>query len=156
MFRFSHESDSKLDGITGQSDKVLSQGGSVLSELKRSSLASYQPEHILKMQRDDPDIGKVIEWKLHSEVKPSREIVAGESPYVRHLWLLWDQLCFKDGVLFKQWIAHKGTQSYLQLVLPTMLRKQELESTHPAICSGHLGVQKTASKIQRMFYWYQW
>ena len=123
---------------------MLSQCGSVLSELKRSSLASYQPKQIRKMQRDDPDIGKVIEWKLHSAVKPSRDIVAGESAYVRHLWLLWNQLCFKDSVLFKQWIAHKGTQSYLLLVLPTMLKKQVLELMHSAICSGLLGVQKTA------------
>lgn len=156
VFRFGHESDSKFDGITGQSDKVLSQEGSFLSEVKRSSLASYQPEQIREMQRDDPDVGKVVAWTLHSEEKPSRDIVAGESPYVRHLWLLWDQLCFKDGVLFKQRVAHKGTESYLQLVLPTVLKKQVLESTHSAICSGHLGVQKTASKIQRMFYWYQW
>ena len=108
------------------------------------------------MQRDDPDIGKLIQWKLHSEVRPGRDWAVGESPYVRHLWLLWDQLCFKDGVLFKQWVAHKGTESYLQLVLPSILEKQVLESAHSAISSGHVGVQKTASKIQRMFYWYQW
>ena len=44
-------------------------------------------------------------------------------------------------------IAHKGTQSYLQLVLPSVLKKQVLESVHSAIPSGHLGVNKTAAKV---------
>ena len=51
VFQFSLESDSKSDGIISQSDKVSSQNGSILLELKRSFLASYQPEQVQKMQK---------------------------------------------------------------------------------------------------------
>ena len=137
-------------------DDDLLRNGSSLNELKTSPLASYNPEQIREMQKSDPDIGILINWKLNSSERPCRDIVAGESPYVRHLWLLWDQLCLKDGILFKTWIAHKGTQSYLQLVSPSVLKKQVLESVHSAIPSGHLGVNKRAAKVQRTFYWYKW
>ena len=161
VFRLDDESDQfrekgSLNSDRSPLDDDSLRNDGLLKELKRSSLASYQPEQIRVMQRDDPEIGKVVGWKLHSDTRPSRDIVAGESPFVRNLWLLWDQLCFKDGVLFKRWIAHKGAQSYLQLILPSILRKQVLESAHSAISSGHLGVNKTASKIQRMFYWHMW
>lgn len=59
---------------------------------------------------------------------------------------------FKDGVLFQQWLALKGRQSYLQLVIPSVLKRQVLDSAHLVVPSGHLGVNKIASKIQRMFY----
>ena len=108
------------------------------------------------MQKNNPEIGRLIEWKILSAERPNRDLVAGESPYVRHLWLLWDQLCLKDGVLFKQWIAHSGTQVYLQLVLPLVLKKQVLASSHSTLSSAHLGVNKTVKeKIKQNFYWYR-
>lgn len=125
------------------------------AELKRSSLACYQPEQVRVLQMNDPEIGKVISWKTESNVRPERDLVAGESPFVRHLWLIWDQLTVLDGVLFKKWISCKGTQSYLQLILPSILKQQVLESAHSAISSGHLGVNKTTSKLQQSFYWYR-
>ena len=104
---------------------------------RRSSLAAHaktftfsEPEQICIMQKNDPEIGRLIEWKLLSAVRPNRDLFAGESPYAIQLWLLWDQLCLKDGVLFKQWIAHSGTHVYLQLVLPCVLKKQVLEPSH--------------------------
>ena len=146
--------------VVSQGDKplvedTLSQSAGLCKDLKRSPLASYQPEQICIMQKNDPEIGRLIEWKSVSTVRPNRDLVAGESPYVRHLWLLWDQLCLKDGVLFKQWIAHSGTQVYLQLVLPSILKKQVLESSHSALSSAHLGVNKTVNKIKQNFYWYR-
>lgn len=147
-------------GFNGHSDKLpsddnLLQRDQAHTELKRSSLASYQPEQIRALQMNDLETGKVIDWKLKSSVRPEREVVAGESPFVRHLWLIWDQLSLLDGVLFKRWISCKGTQSYLQLVLPSVLKKHVLESAHSAISSGHLGVNKTTSKLQQTFYWYR-
>ena len=87
------------------------------AELKRSSLACYQPEQVRVLQMNDPEIGKVNSWKIRSSIRPERDLIAGESPFVRHLWLIRDQLTVLDGVLFKQWLSCKCTQSYLQLVL---------------------------------------
>ena len=81
-------------------DDDLLRNGSSLNELKTSPLACYNPEQIREMQKSDPDIGILIKWKLNLSERPCRDIVAGESPYVRHFWLLWDQLCLKDGILF--------------------------------------------------------
>ena len=153
--------DSSLSSVAGPdlSDKLPSddnmlQYDQARAELKRSSLACYQPEQVRVLQMNDPEIGKVISWKTKSSIRPERDLVAGESPFVRHLWLIWDQLTVLDGVLFKQWISCKGTQSYLQLVLPSILKRQVLESAHSAVSSGHLGVNKTTSKLQQSFYWH--
>ena len=72
---------------------------------------------------NDPKIGKVNGWKIRSSIRPERDLIAGESPFVRHLWLIRDQLTVLDGVLFKQWLSCKCTQSYLQLVLPSILKQ---------------------------------
>ena len=50
-------------------------------------IGSYSASELAKTQWDDPDIGIVLKWKWQSDERPSRDIVAAESPAVRSLWL---------------------------------------------------------------------
>lgn len=118
-------------------------------------VGSYSASELAKMQWDDPDIGVVLKWKSQSDERPSRDIVAAESPAVRSLWLQWMQLFVKNGLLFKKWVSEDNVLSHDQLVLPSVLRKQVLCSLHNGITSAHLGVHKTVAKIKQNFYWYK-
>ncbi len=98
---------------------------------------------------------KVINWLTNSKERPSRDIVAAESPAVRNLWLSWDQLVLHGGILYKKWESVDKAQSALKLVVPKVLQKTVLKMSHDTALGGHLGVRKTYSKLQKKFHWYR-
>ena len=58
-------------------DDNMLQHDQACAELKRSSLACYQPEQIRVLQMNGPEIGKVISWNIKSSIRPERDLVAG-------------------------------------------------------------------------------
>jgi len=118
-------------------------------------VGSYTRTELSKMQSEDPEIGKVLTWISQSSTRPVRDKVAAESPATRNLWLHWPQLCVKDGILFRKHEHAKGVNSFLQLIVPTLLRNQIIAASHNTITSAHLGVKKTVEKIRQNFYWYK-
>ena len=115
----------------------------------------YSSDEIAKMQRTDPDIGVILDWLDKSLQRPGRDLAASQSPATRKLWLLWQQLIVRNGVLYKRWVTTDKTQSYLQLVVPKELQNTILRATHDAVTSTHLGVKKTVHKTKHKFYWYR-
>ena len=81
--------------------------------------------------------------------------MTAESPASRHLWLLWDQLQLIDGVLYKRQVSTARTSEVLQLIVPRCLQNEVLGHMHDSTISGHLGVKKTVSRLQRHYYWYR-
>ena len=59
----------------------------------------------------------------------------------------------KEGILYRRWENELGDKIILQLVLPKPLRKQAFKHLHEAPTAGHLGINKTISRIQQRFYW---
>ena len=120
-----------------------------------SYVGSYSSSDLAKMHQNDPEIGTLIKWKLMGDERPSRETAASESPYTRHLWLLWSQLLLIDGVLYKMWYPKLKGQQFLQLIAPRKIWRELLEATHNSKFSGHLGVKKVLSKLILNFYWFR-
>ena len=86
-----------------------------------SHLTGYSKTDLAKIQKDDPEVGIVIKWKTSNKERPSRETVSAESPFARYLWLLWDQLVFIDGILYKKWYPKLKGQCFFQLIAPRRL-----------------------------------
>ena len=120
-----------------------------------SWVGGYTNEEIAELQRADPDLRIIMELMTRSVERPSRDQIARESPATRNMWLLWQQLVLRDGVLFKRWVTPDKTQSHLQLLVPRELKTAVLRASHDAVTSAHLGVKKTTQKIKRQFYWYR-
>lgn len=60
-----------------------------------------------------------------------------------------------DGVLYRNY-KHpylNGGRLIRQVMVPTPLRRQLMEVARESIMGGHMGVKKTADKIQEAFYW---
>ena len=53
----------------------------------------------------------------------------------------------KDGVLYRSY-----KHPIRQVMVPTPLRRQLMEIAHESTMGGHMGVKKTADKIQKAFY----
>ena len=108
---------------------------------------------LAESQSNDNDLGKIIGW-LSDNMKPTRDDIASESPAVRKLWLMWDQLKLIDRVLYR--VFQRSDQiSFNQLVVPQALQGEVLSAIHNSVMSGHLGVKKTVSKAKKYFYWFQ-
>ncbi len=138
--------DSSCDDNSETSEKVTYQFS--------NWVGSYTSEELAKLQMNDPDISSILSWRIKSADRPSRDVIAAESPAIRCLWLQWPQLFVKNGMLFRKCVVTNETKSYDQLVLPRILHREILQATHNSITSAHLGVKKTKERIKLNFYWY--
>ena len=84
-----------------------------------------------------------------SGVKPTTDQLKQYSSYMSRLFALWDQLVLKDDVLYRHFVSADGTQDHLQLV-PKLLQEKLLKQIHD---DGHLGQEKTLSRVKQRFYW---
>ena len=141
----------KNDALPCVSDKGAIAGG--LSGQQGILLGNIDRAELITMQKDDHDIGVVYEWLTESPDRPDRSRVHDKSPEIRNLWLLWNQLHMVNGLLYKRNYTNSKLTTGLQLVVPENLRDRVLKASHTSVLSGHLGLKKTLSKLQRSFYW---
>ena len=141
----------KNDALPCVSDKGAIAGG--LSGQQGILLGNIDRTELITMQKDDHDIGVVYEWLTESPDRPDRSRVHDKSPEIRNLWLLWNQLHMVNGLLYKRNYTNSKLTTGLQLVVPENLRDRVLKASHTSVLSGHLGLKKTLSKLQRSFYW---
>ena len=119
-------------------------------------LNEYSEGDLRKLQSEDPDVAPLLMWLETENGKPSKDQVVVESPSVRNLWLQWDQLTIRKGVLYRHWYSTKKKMPpHLQLVVPKSFQDTVLKSMHCGLIAGHLGVKKTNSKVKNRFYWYR-
>ncbi|GBN63376.1 hypothetical protein AVEN_265043-1 [Araneus ventricosus] len=110
-------------------------------------------QEIQKAQLEDPTIKRILEKKLNSADRPSRQQIVPESPATKRYWALWDSLHLKDGVLYRKWESDDGSFCRWQLILPKSRIPEVLRETHESASGGHFGVMKTLSKTRERFYW---
>ena len=110
-------------------------------------------EEIKKLQAEDSDIGPVLQAKM-SGIKPSSQEMVTKSPACRHYWVLWEALVLHDGILFKRFTKKDGTGNFLQLLIPSALKREIMCQMHNSLLAGHLGCKKTKQKILQRYYWY--
>ena len=114
-------------------------------------LESMSSLQLRQAQLDDRNIGTIIHWLEHN-YEPSTRTLQLCSPETRALWLMRDQLCFRDSVLFYVWTDCENRSQCL--VVPAELRLKVLYYCHDSRESGHLGQSKTLDKLKERFYWY--
>ena len=102
-----------------------------------------------QLQLDDPTIFPVLEAK-RSGAKPASDQIKQHSLHTNRLFSLWDQLVLKEDVLYRHFVSADDTQDRLQLVVPRSLQENVLRQIHD---NGHLGQEKTLSRVKQKFYW---
>lgn len=109
-------------------------------------------QELRTLQHQDDTIRLVIEAKENSQ-RPSRDQEKAGSVEQRRLFQMWDQLVMKDGVLYRQFVGLNGRPNHLQLVVPKSLRESVLKELHEGALGGHLGEEKTLSRLKERYYW---
>ena len=117
--------------------------------LEGGSLWQSSADEIRQLQMEDEVLGPLLR-ALENKSKPTENNFQGESAESRRLLQLWDQLVSKQGVLHRLFV---NQQSSLQLVVPKTSRKEVFDCVHSGAIGGHLGMEKTLSRLKERFYW---
>ena len=114
-----------------------------------ASLGEYSPEELRAAQLNDPGISLVLTAKESNnpETQPTN------SPGDRRLWQLWEQLTVINGLLYRMFKEPNKDQHWFQLVVPQEHRPRILAALHEGVAGGHLGQEKTFSRVKERFYW---
>ena len=121
----------------------------------RRSLGGHNPEEIHRLQLEDNIIGPVLRAVEKNE-KPLPAQIKTMCPESRRLFQQFDQLKIKDSQLYRRFHDPKDPREsgeHLQLVVPNVLKKDLLQELHAGVASGHLGEEKTMSRLRERFYW---
>ena len=95
-------------------------------------------EKLKQMQHDDESLRKY--WNLNDVVVRGQAEISFE---------------VKGGVLYRIY-KHpyvNGSKPLKQVMVPVQLRNRIMKLAHGSIMVGHMGIKKTADKIQSAFYW---
>ena len=113
------------------------------------SLTIDQNEHVREMQRKDTEFLYIIQY-LESKTLPEDENICRKILAEIDHYLIDD-----NGVLQHLWIptGRKRADITVQLVVPSALRFEVLKSMHDDHLGGHLGIEKTYTKIHTRYFW---
>ena len=110
-------------------------------------------EDMQQAQRDDPDIGPVMQWRGAAAEKPAWGEVRMRSQAVKTMWQQWDRLAIEDGLLIRHKQHPRKPQPRRQIVLPLNLRTKVFDQVHGNPVTSHMGVTRTVERVQEKFYW---
>ena len=115
-------------------------------------LQQFSPETFRMTQLDDPSVGLVLR-ALELNEKPNSIMLQGQSREVRKLVQLWEQLELHNGLLYRKYENADSDNGFLQLVVLAKYHNDILQALHAGIAGGHLGQDKTLSRLKERFYW---
>ena len=125
----------------------------VVDPVPTTWISGISQSDISRAQRNDATIGKIISKMEACKDRPKWEDISMESTSVKTLWAQWKRLELRDDILYRKWEDDSGKHVSWQLVVPTVYRPDVLRELHDAVTAGHLGVNKTLSRVRERFYW---
>ena len=123
----------------------------IAAEVHTSIMTEKSQAELRKIQLDDGPVGFILK-AVETGQLPSSDDVRGHGPDAQRLNQLWSKLLLENGVLKRKYVDVNNT-SYLQLVTPRAMQEAILQEIHAGELGGHLGEDKTLSKIKQRFYW---
>lgn len=107
-------------------------------------LQTVTHDELVRKQREDPAIGKVLELKQQD--KPLTEVERNKvDGHTRRLLREWSRLYLENDLLYRK------TASRQQLVLPATYKQTVMTHLHNNM--SHVGVEKVLSLARERFYW---
>ena len=101
-------------------------------------------------QLSDESIGPIMSAK---EPKKERPTWGNISAHLKMILSQWDRLELHNGVLYRHWEGDNNSDTKIQLILPSNMRAEVLNHCHDAPTGGHLGEERTLSRVKGNLYW---
>lgn len=114
-------------------------------DIKKSKHQPLLPAEICQAQKEDKNIGPVIECRQLNE-RPDKKQLKSFSAQSKRLIREWEKLTLDDdGILYQK------TATRTQLVLPEKYKATVLKELHDDM--GHQGVDRTTSLVRERYFW---
>ena len=95
-----------------------------------ATVSPWTREGLLAAQREDTDIGFIIEKIGEKQEKPTRKSVTLKSHDVKTMWVMWERLSIRDDMLKRRFEANDGLGERWQIIWPKKLRTEFLQMAH--------------------------
>ncbi|CAG2249684.1 Retrovirus-related Pol polyprotein from transposon 17.6 [Mytilus edulis] len=116
-------------------------------------IKNWSTEEMIKLQKEDVSIGKILELKTAFENKPPKIEVEGQAYGCRVLWSLWESLFVRENLLYQKVETEKKNEPQIVLSSPKEVRSEIFKELHCKRTAGHLGRDKTLQSVKRRFFW---
>ena len=112
-----------------------------------SWLKGWEVEQMGLSQLQDPDIGPVLTQKEEKQQKPEWKDISHLSDKYKSLWAQWGQPEIRGRLLFSRRVLGNASTGGWQLLVPRSMQNVVFEHLHDHAIGGHLGTEKTISRI---------
>jgi len=114
-------------------------------------------ENLPQKQQTDPELGRIVQFRLKRNEPLSSEELETESELTKKLNNYWHQLDVHNGLVYRRFISNRtGEPDSLQLLIPPSCVAEVLNHCHNGPVSGHFGINKTTEQVRRRFFWHSW
>ncbi|KAK3083019.1 hypothetical protein FSP39_011806 [Pinctada imbricata] len=103
-------------------------------------------------QMADKDIAAIFIAK-ENETRPEWSKISDGSGSLKTLWRMWDRIHILKGMMYRQNFSDDGQPKQMQLIIPAQYKSHILQYFHDLPSGGHLGAEKTLSRVRNSFYW---
>ena len=116
-----------------------------------STVSATNQEDIRQNQQNDPVIS-VIRKSVHASPSPPTSQAWRKPPLSRYRQL-WPQLMLRDGIVYWNYTPGPSSVSVTVPLVPVALQPFFLAQCHDSPQEGHLGAEKTVSRLRHLGYW---
>ena len=114
--------------------------------------ASSEVLDLKSIQNEYRDICFIKSW-IEKGIKPDAKAISMESYFLKSLLGQWRNLEIQDEKLVRRYEEAATKSVIVQAIVPKSQRRTVLRFSHDAQTSGHLGINKTLSKVRQNYYW---
>jgi hypothetical protein len=104
-------------------------------------------------QLEDPNLKWFYDLKIeHKTTRPDISNITDKERI--SLMSQWNRIVVLKNTLYREYVDSTDHMHY-QFIVPAKQRPEVLSMCHDSVYSGHLGIEKTVSRIVAKFYWYK-
>ena len=112
----------------------------------------FTKNDIKSAQKEDSDIGPVMQMLAENSQKPEWKTVSHLSSESKILLTEWKNLEIQDGILYKKWHSDNADSDWWQLVLPRKYYNTVIQQSHDHITVAHQGETRTLQNLKLRFW----
>ena len=137
-------------GDCGAHDAVVA-GVRVPLENGLENVMEWSSETLRMFQGQDPVISRLLKL-VPKGIKPVRPEISLDCREMRRFLAQWTELEVKNDILCR-WRVNASNKRVLQVVIPTVLRRDIMYYCHGHYLSGHFGKSRSIERLKRRYYW---
>lgn len=117
-----------------------------------AGIEHWSPAYLSAEQEKDEDLRQVRDWIIHGQGRPDWDDVRSGSPALRALYLQYESIVVREGVLYRVFHSTDCSIKHLQFIAPAQMRAPILDLVHSDL-AGHFRYKKCLELVQRYAWW---